>query len=153
MHEFRTYYDLADANGLVPELELIFADLARVHKEIVGLGRIAQAAGVRFTLDDVLDGDLDGICQALPSIGDRVLQAADDYLDILDDIADMGLVICDLDMGLVGFFSLFGGQEILLSWQFGEPEVAHWHGVTEHPEERRSLADLISNRRPQVSLH
>ena len=153
MHELRTYFDLAEANGLKPQLERLFSELARVQMQVNNLCRAAEAAGVRIDLDDACEGRFDTISSVMPSIGGRLKDLSEEYLGILDEIEDIGVVLCDVDMGLVGFRSWFAGQEIILSWQFGEPMVGHWHCLTENPDERRSLELLASARPDSVSLH
>ena len=46
-------------------------------------------------------------------------------------IHQRGAIVKDLDTGLVDFPSVREGEEILLCWQLGEDEVAHWHGLEE----------------------
>ncbi|MFA4974316.1 MAG: DUF2203 domain-containing protein [bacterium] len=153
MHELRTYFDLREANGLIPQLERLFAELGRIQMQVNTLCRAAEASGVRIDIEDAMEGRFDHICSALPSIGARLKDLSLEYMDILDEIADIGVVLCDVDMGLVGFHSWFSGQEILLSWQYGEPVVGHWHGVTENHGERRSIELLIMEKPGGVSLH
>jgi hypothetical protein len=43
----------------------------------------------------------------------------------------LGVLVKDLDRGLVDFPALRRGEEVLLCWQAGEDEVAHWHGLEE----------------------
>jgi hypothetical protein len=38
-----------------------------------------------------------------------------------------GLLVKDLDEGLVDFPALRGDEEVLLCWRLGEEEVAFWH--------------------------
>jgi hypothetical protein len=153
MHELRTYYDIANANGMIPQLELLFAELARIQMQVNKLNQAARAAGVYIDVQEALDGDIEEICRAIPSIGRSIKELSEEYLDVLDEIADTGVVICDVDMGLVGFYMLLGGQEILLSWQYGEPEVLHWHGVADNPDDRRELSELFSQGRGCARLH
>jgi hypothetical protein len=39
----------------------------------------------------------------------------------------LGLVVKDLDEGLVDFPALRGDEEVLLCWRLGEDDVAFWH--------------------------
>ncbi len=43
------------------------------------------------------------------------------------DLKDLGVVVKDISIGLVDFPALRAGREILLCWQYDEPEVAYWH--------------------------
>ncbi|MBN1283492.1 MAG: DUF2203 family protein [Proteobacteria bacterium] len=153
MHELRKYFDLVEAEGMIPELEHLFAELAKIQLKVNDLCRAAEAAGVRIDVEDAIEGRLDCGCRALPAIGARIKELSEEYLDILDDIADTGAVLCDVDLGMVGFHTWFFGREIMLSWQYGEPAIGHWHGLAEDPFERRSLDLLFAQRPGSVSLH
>jgi hypothetical protein len=50
-----------------------------------------------------------------------------------------GLVVRDIDRGLVDFPSLSDGEEIFLCWERGEDRVAHWHGLEEGYSGRQPL--------------
>ena len=54
-------------------------------------------------------------------------------------IQKLGVLVKDLDRGLVDFPALRGDEEVLLCWQVGESEVAHWHGLEEGFAGRRPL--------------
>jgi hypothetical protein len=54
-------------------------------------------------------------------------------------IQELGGLVKDLDRGLVDFPALRGNEEVLLCWQVGEEEVAHWHGLEEGFAGRRPL--------------
>ena len=51
----------------------------------------------------------------------------------------LGVLVKDLDRGLVDFPALRDGEEVLLCWQVGEDEVAFWHGVDEGFAGRKPL--------------
>ena len=40
-----------------------------------------------------------------------------------------GVVVKDVDRGLVDFYSLMGDRLVYLCWQVDEPEVSHWHSL------------------------
>jgi len=40
-----------------------------------------------------------------------------------------GVMVKDLDRGLVDFYSLMGDRLVFLCWQVAEPEVSHWHSL------------------------
>ena len=49
----------------------------------------------------------------------------------VDRIEEMGVVVKDLDVGLVDFPTLFEGEEVYLCWRMDEADIDHWHGVNE----------------------
>jgi hypothetical protein len=54
-------------------------------------------------------------------------------------IHSRGAIVKDPEVGLVDFPAVRQGEEILLCWRLGEPEVAHWHGLEEGFAGRRQL--------------
>jgi hypothetical protein len=40
-----------------------------------------------------------------------------------------GVLLKDLDRGLVDFYSLMGDRLVFLCWVVTEPEVSHWHSL------------------------
>ncbi len=62
----------------------------------------------------------------------------------ISELEDLGVQIRDLDFGLVDFPAERYGENVLLCWRFGEPEVAFWHKPSEGYSGRKSLkAQLI----------
>lgn len=45
----------------------------------------------------------------------------------LAELAEMGIILRDLDRGLVDFPALREGEEVFLCWTEDEDEVTHWH--------------------------
>jgi hypothetical protein len=60
--------------------------------------------------------------------------------EALAELEDRGIVLRDLDRGLVDFPSRHpGGRQVLLCWQLGEPDLAWWHLPEEGFAGRRPL--------------
>jgi hypothetical protein len=57
----------------------------------------------------------------------------------VDDIAELGVQVKDLDEGLVDFPALHSGETVLLCWRLGEEEVGFWHSAGEGFAGRRPL--------------
>jgi hypothetical protein len=57
----------------------------------------------------------------------------------VDELQELGVLVKDLDRGLVDFPALRDGEEVLLCWQVGEDEVAYWHGLEEGFAGRKPL--------------
>jgi hypothetical protein len=49
----------------------------------------------------------------------------------LEKIEEIGVVVKDLDVGLVDFPTLYRGEEVYLCWRMDESDIGHWHGVHE----------------------
>lgn len=49
----------------------------------------------------------------------------------VERLDDLGVLIKDLDLGLLDFPSQRAGEDVLLCWHAGEEAVATWHGLDE----------------------
>jgi hypothetical protein len=71
--------------------------------------------GVGYTASD-----LNAARQELEELAEQVAAA-------VVELDSLGAVVKDLDLGLLDFPGLRGGEEVELCWQVGEDAVAHWH--------------------------
>ena len=46
---------------------------------------------------------------------------------LLGVLEESGIVLRDIDRGLVDFPAVVDGREIYLCWELGEDEVGYWH--------------------------
>jgi hypothetical protein len=56
---------------------------------------------------------------------------ADAVVACVERLEELGVVIKDLDAGLVDFPALRDGDDVLLCWRVGEPSVEFWHDLEE----------------------
>jgi len=57
----------------------------------------------------------------------------------VDELAELGVQVKDLDEGLIDFPALRRGETVLLCWKLGEADVAFWHTVEDGFAGRRPL--------------
>jgi hypothetical protein len=57
----------------------------------------------------------------------------------VETLQALGVLVKDLDEGLIDFPALRGGEEVLLCWRLGEEEVAFWHTVEDGFAGRKPL--------------
>jgi hypothetical protein len=82
-------------------------------------------------------GDFDP--QEPRALEEQLEREAEAIVGCVRRLEQLGLLVKDLDRGLVDFPALRRGEEVLLCWQVGEDEVAHWHGVEEGFAGRKPL--------------
>jgi hypothetical protein len=68
-------------------------------------------------------------------------EAAERLVEVVNRIQETGVLVKDLDIGLVDFPSLLEGEEIYLCWKLGEDHIAFWHGIDEGFTGRKPLDD------------
>jgi len=48
---------------------------------------------------------------------------------VIRRLNDLGVILKDLDRGLIDFPHLRNGREVFLCWELGEPAVRYWHDL------------------------
>jgi hypothetical protein len=61
--------------------------------------------------------------------------------DIFEHIEEIGVLVKDLDIGLIDFLTLYRGKEVCLCWKLGEDRIAFWHGMEEGFRGRKAIDD------------
>ena len=82
-------------------------------------------------------GDFDP--QEPRELAEQLQREAQAVVRCVERLERLGVLVKDLDRGLVDFPALRRGEEVLLCWQVGEDEVGHWHGLDEGFAGRKPL--------------
>ncbi|MGD0146477.1 MAG: DUF2203 domain-containing protein [Nitrososphaerales archaeon] len=64
---------------------------------------------------------------------------AEDANRKIEELEDLGVKVKNLDYGLIDFPAERYGRNVLLCWQYGEPEVSYWHRSDECYNDRKAL--------------
>jgi hypothetical protein len=57
----------------------------------------------------------------------------------VDEVEDLGVIVRDLEWGIVDFPADRYGKRVMLCWRCGEPEVSYWHEINEQYPDRKPL--------------
>jgi hypothetical protein len=110
------HFTREEANALLPQLTAM-------------LGRLRESK------DDLTDSEAhEALSEAAPANGggDEGKQVGVAFLEVrrlLGTIEQAGIVLRDIDRGLVDFPALLDDREVYLCWELGEDEVAFWHDL------------------------
>ncbi len=113
---YERHFTRAEANALLPQLTEL-------------LGQLREAK------DELTDSEAhEALSDAAPSNGggEEGRQVGVAFLEVrrlLETIEQSGIVLRDIDRGLVDFPAVLDETEVLLCWELGEDEVAFWHDL------------------------
>jgi len=123
-----------EANALLEQVRPVAESLV-AHRRA-----FTVAAARRARLTQRISGNGGDFDPQEPSELDEQLQReAEAVAGAVEELQALGVVVKDLDRGLVDFPALRDGEEVLLCWQVGEGEVAYWHGLEEGFAGRKPL--------------
>lgn len=128
------YFTPEEANELLPTVRPIVERMV-AHRRALAVATVRHAriatkiagngGGVRPHEVDELQTKLDA--------------EAAEIVRCVDELQELGLLVKDLDQGLVDFPALRRDEEVLLCWRLGEDEVSFWHSIEEGFAGRKAL--------------
>lgn len=128
-------FSLSEAQTLLPVLESLLTK-ARAAAERAGeVETEMQALGHRIFLAGGMHVD---IVRAARRRAERD-KAVQEMKDTLAEIEAIGVVVQDLEDGLLDFPCLVEGVVVYLCWKVGELAIMHWHEVDAGFEGRRGV--------------
>ena len=130
----RRYFTPAEANALLEQVRPAAERLVEHRKAF------SEAAARRAQLATHVagnGGDLDP--GEVREDAEQMEREAEAVETAVNELSELGVLVKDLDRGLVDFPALRQGEEVLLCWQVGEDEVAFWHGLDEGFAGRKPL--------------
>jgi hypothetical protein len=143
------FYDIDRANARLPELtrtlEVLLSlrsELVQVRDRIVELNLPQRVTGgaspgeTSVTDRAEVEAETSRLRMRMQGLVDQ-MQAA------VIEIGSWGIVLRDIQTGLVDFPALVSGRQVWLCWRLGEGEVGWWHEFSQGFDERRRLEDLV----------
>ena len=118
------YFTLEEAQAMVPWLQETFdaieplkEQLAEAKEKVQSLMTRLQSNGGAKPKEELEEAT-------------RYLHEAQDGMDERAyAIVERGILLRDVEQGLVDFPSMRDGREVYLCWLAGEPSITHWHNV------------------------
>ena len=123
-------YTVDEARSLVPEVRGTLLQLA-IERRRADDAHAALHRRLRVAGDEA-------------AVGQEELEAATADLRagvraLLDHLESLGVVVRDLDAGLVDFPTIRDGEPAWLCWRLSDPELGWWHTTSEGFTSRRPL--------------
>ncbi|HEX2359424.1 MAG TPA: DUF2203 domain-containing protein [Solirubrobacterales bacterium] len=120
------HFTAEQANALLPGLTELLHQLRLARDELTD-------EEAHELLSDAAAGNGGG--EAGHQVGTAFLEVR----RLLGALEESGIVLRDIDRGLVDFPAVIDGREVYLCWELGEDEVAHWHDLSSGYGGRRPL--------------
>lgn len=129
------YFTLAESERLLPEVEralreavLQKAEYQKADQELDdNTQRIRMSGGANVNR---------GVHLAVRARRDTAAAALKEALKSIEQI---GVLVKDLDIGLIDFLTRYRGREVCLCWKLGEDRIRFWHGTEEGFAGRKAI--------------
>ena len=124
-------YTVDEARALLPQVRATLLQLA-LERQRADASHAELHRRLREG-DDGADPNEQATVEALASEQRAMVRA------LLDHLESLGVVVRDLDEGLVDFPTVRDGERAWLCWRLSDPELAFWHTTREGYTSRRPL--------------
>lgn len=131
------YFNRLEAEELLPLIEQSLVEARESKEKVEDLDRELARATTEIT---VLGGSFPPYGRLATNRSERE-QTMARLKEAIDRIHETGCVVKDLDVGLIDFPTLRGGEEVYLCWKLGEERIEFWHGIEEGFAGRKPLDD------------
>ncbi|MBI3940191.1 MAG: DUF2203 domain-containing protein [Acidobacteria bacterium] len=125
----KRYFTLQEANQTLQEVHPCVVHLAEVKKSID-----AKAPEIEPLKNRAVDN-------AGSPLGTLYVEELIDLQNTLNRIQEKGILVKDLERGLLDFPHLKDGREVYLCWELGEASIEYWHEVDDGYPGRRKIGE------------
>ncbi|MCX7915749.1 MAG: DUF2203 domain-containing protein [Verrucomicrobiae bacterium] len=116
-YRFQKHFTLEEARALLPKLRQLFRRLHR-HRDAARELEAALGRRVRETGADLGGAEVSELIRHSAAL-----------MEAFRQIQSLGVLIKDIDRGLVDFPHLRHGEEVFLCWELNEDDIEYWHDL------------------------
>jgi hypothetical protein len=117
------HYTRAEAEALLPRLEGMLRELQLLRDELAEQEEQYTALRTRVLSNGHnMQSNAQRVRMAIATLTAQITQR-------IHAIAELGVIVKDLEAGLVDFPAMRGGREVYLCWRLGEDHIGWWHEV------------------------
>ncbi len=112
----KKYFTIEEANRLIPQVKMIIEQLRQ------GRHQLQQHRTTADTMAQHATGNGGG-----SEAGAYLSDYSQTFARGLTQLQAMGILLKDLDRGLIDFPHQRDGREVYLCWKYGEERIDYWH--------------------------
>jgi hypothetical protein len=120
----KTNFDRQGAHLFTPqEASKLLSDIKPMIKELMEKKKVVaeiHAEMERYNLLGFMTAEVAERAAQLDALAEGMTKK-------VAELEDLGVIVKDLEFGLVDFPADRYGESVLLCWRYGEPEVSYWH--------------------------
>lgn len=128
-------FTLQEAEALLPSVEPSLRNAMESKQSALQLDEQLNGLLVRINIHGGIQVDLNRFAE-IKSGKERSVER---LKQALTEIENSGVLVKDLDIGLLDFPTLLDDTEVYLCWKLGEPHIGFWHHTSEGFAGRKSI--------------
>ena len=118
-------FTVAEANALLPQVIPLIEQLQGLQRSIQQTAQQLNEAVEKVTAGNGYP--IQSLKAKIRELTEHQLQLVEAFQSALAQLEELGATLKDLNIGLVDFQGLRGGEPIFLCWKIGEDRIRFWH--------------------------
>jgi hypothetical protein len=124
-------FQLEEARALLPRVKALMDQVQDARREVADArSELTAVQNAAHT-----NGGSYGAGRAVAEL--RQIEVA------LHALQELGVVVKDIENGLVDFVGIRGGEQVYLCWQYGEEDLKYWHGLNDGYAGRQPIDEKV----------
>lgn len=118
--------------------EAILPKIKRIVKKVININRTLEFMGsIDISYDDMYNDMRNNL-----KFNRKFFKLSFELYNLLDYLIERGILVKDIEKGLVDIYSLHEGREIFLCWSLGEEEIRYWREVNSKYKDKKPISLL-----------
>jgi hypothetical protein len=130
-------FTLEEANRLVPQVRISIRLMQKAVEEAEALRDGLEVLELLGAADETSPEHDDYVEREA-----RLAYCRDTFREEHERLAEAGVLLRDLQTGLVDFLALRGEERVFLCWRLGEEAIGYWHGLDSGFAGRRPIHEF-----------
>jgi len=130
----KKYFSVEEANRILPKIKYGLLKLMKINRAIEVLNSVSIEYEDNYS---ALVNDV--------RINKTFHRLYYNLYKEIDNILDLGVVLEDLELGIINLYSMYEDREIFLCWRLGEKRIKFWHEIDEDYFNRKPISILLKN--------
>ncbi len=127
----KNYCTLEYAEAILPRLKRMVRKIVTVNKTL------EYMSSVEISYDDLYSEMRNNL-----KFNKKFFKLSFELYRLLDYLLDRGIIVKDIESGLVDIYSLHQNREIFLCWTLGEDSIRFWHESNTGYKDRKPISLL-----------
>ncbi|MBN2421198.1 DUF2203 family protein [Candidatus Woesearchaeota archaeon] len=127
----KKYYSVSEAEAMIPKMK----------EKMVDLMKLSKAIDLLDSIDIQYDDEYETIKRDV-LMNKKFHEFSLRFCKEVEKLLGQGIVLKDIDQGLVNFFSMHAGKEVFLCWKMGEDKIQHWYELDSSYEFKKTVDEL-----------
>lgn len=132
----KKYFTIEQAQDSLKDIKQIIQEL----KKLKGSLDLFNSINIEYSED--YSGNFDEL--NFTKINKDFHKMSFDFFCKIEELENTGCLLKDINEGLVDFFCVFEGREIMLCWKEGEEKIEYWHEIEDGFKGRKPINVLVS---------